>query len=302
MMNGTTTNSFEEAIRNLKLIPGWRDSDEQILICQKRIEEIKRNKEEERLQAKLEAKKAAKKREKVIIIVSIIVVLVMLLVKVVIPLINKNNFISKYGQETYDIFGVVKKGSTIKFGTYEQDNDTSNGYEDIEWEVLDIQDDKALVISKYGLCAKEYNTYFTNVTWETCSLRNWLNKTFYSKAFSTEEQSMIVNSTATADENPNYNTDPGNDTTDKIFLLSITEAEEYFDSDSKRVCKPTVYAVAKGANEYDSDSCCWWLRSPGGSQRSAAFVYDDGSIYYSGYCVDYDDGCVRPAMWINLES
>ena len=301
MMNSTKVNILEEAIKDFQSIPCWKDSDEQILTCQKKIEEIKAKEEAERLQVKLEAEKAAKKRKKVIIIASIIIVLAILLVTVVIPLINKNNFISKYGQKTYDMFGVVKKGSTIKFGSYEQDDDTYNGKEDIEWEVLSIEDGKALVISKYGLDCISYNAKKETATWETCSLRNWLNKTFYSQAFSSEERLMIADSIVTADKNPEYNTNPGNDTTDKIFLLSITEAEKYFSSNSKRVCKPTAYATANGAYTSNS-SCWWWLRSPGSSQYSAAGVSIGGSIDYYGIYVYGVYGCVRPALWINLES
>ena len=71
-----------------------------------------------------------------------------------------------------------KVGHYVSFGKYEQDNNTSNGKEKIEWLVLEVKDGKALVISKYALDCKPYNTSSTNVTWETCSLRNWLNNDF----------------------------------------------------------------------------------------------------------------------------
>ena len=302
LMNGTTVVSLEKAAKSFQSIPCWKDSDEQVLVCKNKIEEIKAKEEAERLQAKLEAEKAAKKRKKIIKNVSIIVVVAILLTTVAMPLISKSIFISKYGKETYDMLGVVKKGSTIKFGTYEQDNNTSNGKEEIEWLVLEIRGEKALLISEYGLDCQPYNTKQEDVTWKTCSLRNWLNKTFYSQAFSSEERLMIADSTVTADKNPEYNTNPGNDTTDKIFLLSITEAKKYFSSDSERICTPTAYAKAKGAYESDSGSCWWLLRSPGHNQFLAAIVDTDGSIDYYGYSVHVDSGCVRPALWINLES
>lgn len=106
-----------------------------------------------------------------------------------------------------------------------------------------------------------------------------------------------------ADENPEYSTNPGNITTDKVFLLSIAEVEKYFSSDSARQCKPTEYAVANGAYaSSDNGNCWWWLRSLGPYQNRTASVYDDGSVYYRGYIVYYDGGCVRPALWINLDS
>ena len=60
--------------------------------------------------------------------------------------------------------GPVKKGSFIKFGTYPQ---TASGTDKtpIEWLVLDIMGDKALVISKYGLDAKPYHAPGGDITW-----------------------------------------------------------------------------------------------------------------------------------------
>ena len=100
-------------------------------------------------------------------------------------------FISKYGQEVYDRYGLVEEGKYITFGSYEQDNNTSNDKENIEWLVLDVLGDEAIVISKYALDCQQYNTSFTDVTWETCSLRKWLNETFLNAAFSSTEQNSI---------------------------------------------------------------------------------------------------------------
>ena len=106
-----------------------------------------------------------------------------------------------------------------------------------------------------------------------------------------------------ADKNPKYSTNPGNATTDKVFLLSITEVEKYFSSDSARQCEPTEYAIANGAYvNSDNGNCWWWLRSPGDDRYFAALVLSDGLVYYSGNSVHDDLGCVRPALWINLDS
>ena len=99
-----------------------------------------------------------------------------------------------------------------------------------------------------------------------------------------------------------YSTNPGNATTDKAFLLSITEAEKYFSSDSARQCKSTDYAVANGAWESDSGNCRWWLRSPGNRQADAAGVDRGGDIYEYGNRVSIDFIAVRPALWIAFDS
>ena len=199
-------------------------------------------------------------------------------------------------------------GDYITFGTYEQDGDTANGQEDIEWLVLAKEDNKILVISKYALDCQPYNTEWAGVTWETCTLRKWLNETFIDDAFSAEEKSMILATTVTADRNSGFGTDPDNNTTDQIFLLSIAEANEYFNSNDERMCAPTAYAKAQGPYTNDSykvdgeATCWWWLRSPGYDQLRAARVSHVGGVSFYGRDVDYDYECVRPAFWINLES
>lgn len=191
-------------------------------------------------------------------------------------------------------------GDYITFGSYEQDNDTSNGKEPIEWLVLDVQEGRVLVISKYGLDAKRYNEEITEVTWETCTLRKWLNNEFINKAFTSEEKAKIPTVTVSADANPSYSTDPGNATQDKVYLLSINELNKYFSSDSARVCEPTKYAVANVADvNIDIINSCWWLRSPRDCQYDAAIVAD-GSVFDHNYDVGMDCVAVRPAMWITV--
>ena len=203
---------------------------------------------------------------------------------------------------------VLAVGDKFTFGTYEQDNVTSNGAEDIEWLVLAKENNKILVISDKAFDCQRYNKIHKEITWEQCSLRKWLNDSFLNAAFSEEERALIQSSTVSADKNPKYSTDPGNATTDKVFLLSTNEAEKYFNSDEARKCAPTAYAKAQGAVTSDTNkttsgaaTCWWWLRSPGYDQNTAAYVYSVGSVYYTGYDVIDDNDCVRPALWISIE-
>ena len=112
---------------------------------------------------------------------------------------------------------------------------------------------------------------------------------------------MIPTVTVSADKNPDYSTNPGNATQDQVFLLSITEANKYFSSDSKRQCKPTEYAVARGAINFSNDNCWWYLRTPGDSQNRVLQVYEGGEVYSVGNPV-CDKDSVRPALWIDLNS
>lgn len=195
-------------------------------------------------------------------------------------------------------------GDCVFFGAYEQDNNTANGKENIEWQVLDIKDGKVLVLSKYALDCKPYNTEQDDVTWETCSLRQWMNKDFINAAFSTEEQTMLSTVTVSADKNPNYSTVPGNATQDKIFLLSISEVNQYLTSNSAKQCIPTDYAANNGAYVDPNSGTCswWWLRSPGWQQSNAVGIVDDHGVFWEGIYVDCNYGAVRPAMWITLNA
>lgn len=206
-----------------------------------------------------------------------------------------------------DIFPVILRdsniGDSVIFGKYEQDNDTSNGAEDIAWLVLDKQDGKVLLLSKDALDCLPYHQRFETTTWETCTLREWLNEDFLNEAFSSEEKRMISWTTVKADRNPGYNTDPGDDTQDQVFLLSIPEVNRYFESDSQRQCKPTPYAVARYTYVNEANDCCnWWLRSPGEDNALASDVQYEGNVNEPGYVIVNSLDAVRPAIWINLES
>ena len=191
-------------------------------------------------------------------------------------------------------------GDIITFGHYEQDNNTSNGAEPIEWIVLEHKGDTAVLLSKYGLDARAYNEEYTEITWEGCTLRAWLNGEFLTSAFTTEEQRQLETVTVTADENPEYKTDPGKNTKDKVFLLSINEAEKYFSSDEARICFSSEYTKSRGVYTNDRGACWWWLRSPGNVSYYAASVGNVGSVYNRGNYVLCDNGSVRPAVVLRL--
>lgn len=181
----------------------------------------------------------------------------------------------------------------IKFGEYQN--------EKIEWRILAKENNKLLVISKYALDRQPYHTTRTDITWESCSLRSWLNNEFLNEAFSETEQSMIAITTIKNAKNLEYGTPGGANTHDKVFILSIAEVEKYFSSDSYRQAEPTAYGVAQGEYVNDDDgNYSWWLRSPGRSRSHVAYVYS-GNVFDDGVIANNDDVAIRPAMWINLE-
>lgn len=338
-MSDYKISNYEAAIETFETISGWRDADKQIAVCKDKIEEIKAKEEELRIAIE----KATKRRNKIVAITVLILCSVVAFCVIFISVIILNNKkssynsaialmddgkyeeaisvfeslngfkdsevqiencnISRYGEEKWNNIKNINIGDTYTFGAYEQDNDTKNGQEDIEWTVLAKDGAKILVVSKYALDCKQYDTTSTNVTWETCTLRKWLNNDFINAAFSANEKAMIPTVTVSADKNPLHSTDPGNATQDQVFLLSITEANKYFNSNSARQCKPTDYAGANGAWTNLSSNCWWWLRSPGYSQACAARVSYHGIVNRDGCNVDYAYcNAVRPALWIDLAS
>lgn len=209
---------------------------------------------------------------------------------------------------------VTQGGKCIVFGHYPQ---TKEGKDNtpIEWMILDHDGQRALVVSKYGLDAQPYNITGDAATWETCTLRTWLNGTFYNKAFSSAEQTAILTTNVDNSKKQCYggwDTSGGNDTQDKVFLLSYAEANKYFgvtydnSNNMKSRVAPTAYAIAQGAyidsddKADDDNDIGWWLRSPGTYQECAAHVNADG--FHFNYNVANDSGSVRPALWVNLES
>ncbi len=115
-------------------------------------------------------------------------------------------------------------------------------------------------------------------------------------AFDENERSDILLTNIAANNNQSFGTAAGNDTKDKIFLLSEQEVQQYA-SHSK--CEPTQYAVAQGAACNDSGFCTWWLRSPGKNRHLTGYVTKDGSVFSFGRNV-IRESCVRPAIWVDI--
>lgn len=198
----------------------------------------------------------------------------------------------------------IKVGDIVEFGDYQQDPDKTEK-ESIQWRVFDIDGNNALLVSEYGLDAKPYNSENTDVTWENCTLRAWLNDYFFDNAFTLEERSEIQTTTVANDDNPDNGTPGGNSTQDKVFLLSIGEAEKYSNSSYSVHLKPTKYAVEQGATalQFGEDVCSFWLlRSPGYHSNYAAYVYDEFLIAAEGHEVTREFFAIRPVIWVDLRS
>ena len=260
-----------------------------------------------------------------------IMVLALLMVAMLLPL-GSFKAQAEEGEGEPEILGAsYKVGDIIEFGHYEQG--WISGKDEIEWQVLRVESDRMLVISKYALDYKKFNESCAEVTWETCSLRKWLNNDFKNAAFSYAEQAEILTVNIENKNNPYYGTAGGNNTKDQIFCLSLEEMESYFGNYSwynsekmfgynqNLICTPTnfmepytnSYIITEDYyNSFLKDKgykrdvisrtgCYWWLRSPGRDSDFACFVSAIGS---TGADYDLDVNYlyvgVRPALYIKI--
>ena len=156
------------------------------------------------------------------------------------------------------------------------------------------------MVSKYILDCKPYDNSIYGTTWEKSYIRNWLNGEFLDAAFSSIEQEIILTTSVRTVKNLNHRILQGKTTKDKIFLLSIDEAYKYFDTDSDRVCKPTVYGISNGVWSDEKGNSCWWLRSVDETHIRALSVRSTGSVRTHGlFTYDKSQG-IRPAIWLPL--
>jgi hypothetical protein len=201
----------------------------------------------------------------------------------------------------------MKAGEIITFGNY-------------EWRVLDVQSDRVLLITEDMIGQHPYHNKAGNVTWKDCELRSYLNTEFYN-TFSDVDRNRII---TVINKNPNnewYDSNGGEDSEDKVFLLSIEEvACKYFGDSSTLLYNPgknqKYWFQRKDENnsnrrsKFDGYGWWWWLRSPGRDNKRTVYIWGDGNIGIQGngtykyssntiHPITKDNsGGIRPALWI----
>ena len=213
----------------------------------------------------------------------------------------------------------------VFFGNYFQSNRTTK--DPVKWRVLSNAGRQLFLLSDQNLDALQYHTEQEDVTWETSTIRSWLNgydasantggsngidytgDNFLNTAFSAKEQTAIAETNVVNEANTDYDTDGGNDTTDRIFLLSLTETSNrnYFPTYSSSISTNTAYVADGGKFGYSmfgtGKADWWWLRSPGFDNTRAAFIeWEDGTSVTDGNPVNNENTAVRPAFNLNLSS
>ena len=199
--------------------------------------------------------------------------------------------------------GVVLVGDTLTMGRIPDNHECIEARgQAINWQVLDVDrvNNRALVISEKILTtmkpytaatSSNYSTY--TYSWDKCDINTYLNGSFISEyGLSDVSMASVEHETeyyTFADSSSSGTQGTNTKSSEKVFLLSVSEVNKYFANDT-----------AKEANTLAGSTGYWWLRSPG-SYRCyfVARVSSLGYVYAGGYYVYYQFG-LRPAFWINL--
>lgn len=193
-------------------------------------------------------------------------------------------------------------GDHFLFGRWEQDNDDTNGYEPLEWFVVDEDGDRLFVMTYR--CIEVAIFYHKRVSryWGNSTLREWMNSIWIDQLFTPEEKSHILLTTVT-NTNPHSVPGAGDDTLDYIYLMSRKECMQYFPEQEDRVAWPTAHAVAQGCTvSKKTGSTRWWLRTPGARKCDIQGIRIDGRYTsYGMQDVDWPTNCLRPVMWITWD-
>ena len=218
-------------------------------------------------------------------------------------------------------------GDIVQMGTYEQDGDPETE-DPICWDVLDKDGDAMLLISHDVIDYQRFSDSYNCVIWEDSQIRTWLNEEFYTDAFDKETQACIKESVL---ENPSiagYVTgadesiwESRGDTTDRIFLLSWKEAEQYYGNrltDASVLGRRPSRAVLQKRKAIFTDLIIEELPAmypysrhlPDGTERLSWMLRSTGMKDYTIFVIgyegkwdqDYPDSYngVRPVMWVNV--
>ncbi|MBO5755345.1 MAG: hypothetical protein J6R89_04745 [Clostridia bacterium] len=186
----------------------------------------------------------------------------------------------------------LKADDLLSFGTYERGDGTAP----ITWEVLEVDGDRALLITKQGIDCKPFHEERAKITWEDCTLRTWLNGEFFSTAFSDGERARILPTELDNGGLPS--------TRDSVFLLSMDEVKKYYGGEifgTRGHTSPTDYAVQRGAYKHHDSNTSWWLRTPSCSYEDHTMIFHLTSLLQGGDRVDCSEWVVRPVIWVSLK-
>jgi hypothetical protein len=200
-----------------------------------------------------------------------------------------------------------KAGDIVRFG------EGGNEYNST-WIVLEIKDGKALLLAYYAYMQAPHDAVLTT-TWAESDMRKaqYLQSDFYMRRL---DMVHLINETSVSTPNNAwFGTSGGATITDKLFLLSIEEVVRYFGDSGQLRNQPAGQTgiFARITDEFNDNRIAtqqptatrgisWWLRSPGNSGNTFAYVTAIGEIIVAGdHNPDMARFHLRPAMWVTVE-
>lgn len=219
----------------------------------------------------------------------------------VIHIVDDNMWV-KDQEEEDSVFGV---GDIIQLGSYEQDNDSANGEEPLDWLVLDVNGASATLISKYCIDVQQYHSVDESVNWGQSSLRNWLNSDFLNRAFKAEDQAVLIQTGV-----ENFNTDAAKNSMmysymidpivsyDMVWILDNNEVEYYLPELESKLAYVTEYARTHGAASNNEGYGNWLLRTDKNDERRVNIMlpYEGGA----SVVMTRSDASIRPVIRVDL--
>ena len=186
----------------------------------------------------------------------------------------------------------VNVGDIVSFGSWPAR--LEGPFMPLSWRVLEVRaNGDTLLLCHDIIECRSYHDSKGDITWQNCDLRYWLNAVFFARAFSSDEQALVIPEKCVAEDNAIFRTEGGGDTEDYVFCLGFEQAKRFFSVDAMRQAHPTAYAKRAPF------TCWWWLRAPGGHQFSCAAVAENGAIDYNGFHASLDCIGVRPAVVVS---
>ena len=174
-----------------------------------------------------------------------------------------------------DRFLSHKVGTKITFGNYQG--------KDLTWTILETNGHSMLLFADESIATQPFHLEREEITWNSCSLRKWLNSDFLNTAFSFQDRMRVMLSKLNNRFDPRWDRSNGPDTMDKVYVFSLPELLTYY---------PTEESRALG--------CWWWLRGYGYSNLTQKAVYEDGTIYEQGISPNSENVGVRPVMLVRI--
>lgn len=200
---------------------------------------------------------------------------------------------------------VAEKGQSVLMGKYQQTMSLDSSETPIEWMIMDVRDDKVLLLCKNCIDVKAFdqsiNPLQQAMPWRDSSLRKWLNGFFYEHVFSQNEKQYIFETENSNDKNYESGVGDTAKTCDRVFLLSTSEAEKYFATNQDRIAFGTEFSYGQYLQSDGENGMMWWLRSPGYYDYRASIVYENGTIDYDGFSTNRNCVAIRPAIWIKFK-